>query len=271
MHLMQKKDKGQQKRCCLFFSHAHLLQFISKHVIFKVEKVINIIVFLIFIFSRSVALDLRDVDTKSAVSKRDDLKTNAIEEENEQHERKGFSGSSLVSVRVSHKDNSVKSVGYTVDAVYVSIVHFRPLEKVLGGNWTDHYNHRNYRLNSSVITASIEVDVGDDDRHKDLDVNDEFDATVTVRFFDFRFPDNESHFSDLTCARLNVIKSKKGDEAVPEWRFLDNDCRRLWHPEGITCECDGPGTFALIKWTRFGNSVSASSVGRSSFSATRRR
>ena len=76
---------------------------------------------------------------------------------------------------------------------------------------------------------------------------------LCYRFYDVVLEKNDSAIQNLSCGRLDFEDKSNlawWSKKKNHWK-VDNNCVIRWHKDGVTCDCDDVGTYALLRTTHY--------------------
>ncbi|TRY61879.1 hypothetical protein TCAL_03175 [Tigriopus californicus] len=153
------------------------------------------------------------------------------------------SGRCTESASVEIRARSAGAAKRSKRTLVMAVIKFNEIDKRLGG----FPNDLDKRLsmpgkgklgrNSSAVTVLVESETNS----PLLDAKRDFQVMIFIRFYGYVFRQNDSTWSNLGCGRLTLA-----NDQTFEWDPRVRDCTLQWHPEGLTCACQNPGTYALF-------------------------
>jgi len=133
-----------------------------------------------------------------------------------------------------------------------AVIFFKDLEQVLTRKHNETVSENgdvtiSYRRNSTLVT------VIKDDEHS-APIN------ISIRFHDFKLARNDTRLeqNSITCG--SVMFGKRSDFTAHKhsmWLREDRSCTLEYHPQGLTCHCTKPGTYALLEATKDGTAMAS--------------
>lgn len=163
------------------------------------------------------------------------------------HEGGGPKCNGMTSVNISMKmkangGGGLNTAGHSV----VGIVHYKDLEDALAKNYVENLNGtiKEYQRVSTLATVLFQ------------DPNDLLDLRIKIKFWnDLSMPGNSS-LSGIYCARVELPSNTDNITTYSMWMSRQPQCDRKVSREAITCICNQPGTYALVRLTKNDTEVS---------------